>query len=217
MSAEHPHGGQGVATLGPDPAEAASAMILVHGRGADARSILELGRHLRTDDMVCVAPQAANFTWYPAPFIAPLQRNEPWLSSALRMLGERVAELEDAGIPRSRIVLAGFSQGACLASEFVARNPGRWGGLLVFSGGLIGPLGMDVKKEGDLAGTPVFMGCSDRDPHIPLERFRETEEALAAMGARVDARVYEAMGHTIVDDELEGARAVVETVEALSE
>lgn len=209
MTAEHPHGGQGVATLGPDPSEASSAMILIHGRGADARSILELGRILRTEDMVCVAPQAANFTWYPHSFVAPLAKNQPWLDSALRMLGERVAELEEAGISRDRIVLAGFSQGACLASEFTARNPGRWGGLLVFSGGLIGPLGMDVRKEGDLSGTPVFMGCSDRDPHIPLERFEETGEALKAMGAQVDLRVYPGMGHTIIEDELEAATRLV--------
>lgn len=216
MNDTHPHGGQGVATLGPAMEQAYSAMILIHGRGADANSILELGRLLRTDDMVCVAPQAAHFTWYPYPFIAPLRNNEPWLSSALRMLGERVAELESAGIPRDRIVLAGFSQGGCLASEFMARNPGRWGGLLVFSGGLIGPLGMDVRKEGDLAGTPVFMGCSDRDAHIPLERFRETGDALGAMGASVDLRVYPGMGHTIVEDELEGAKAVVDRLEQRS-
>jgi predicted esterase len=190
--------------------DAASAMILIHGRGADANSILELGRLLRTDDMICVAPQAANFTWYPNAFIAPLRSNEPWLSSALRVLGERVVELEEAGISRDRIVLAGFSQGACLASEFTARNPGRWGGLLVFSGGLIGPLGMDVRKEGDLEGTPVFMGCSDRDPHIPLERFRESGDTLTAMGAEVDLRVYPGMGHTIIEDELEAAKAVVD-------
>lgn len=212
MNAGDPHGGQPVARLGPDPEAAASAMVLVHGRGADARSILELGRVLRDEDMVCVAPQAASNTWYPAPFTAPLARNQPWLDSALGHLGRTVAELEEVGIPRHRIVLAGFSQGACLASEFTARHPGRWGGLLVFSGGLIGPVGMAFGHEGDLAATPVFMGCSDRDPHIPLERFRETGEKLANMGADVDLRVYPAMGHTIVQEELEAARQVVDAL-----
>ena len=180
-------------------------MVLVHGRGADARSILELGRLLRTDGMTCVAPQAADFTWYPYSFIAPLERNEPWLTSALRVVGERVEELVAAGIPHHRIVLGGFSQGACLASEFVARNPRRWGGLLVFSGGRIGPLGMPVQGDGDLEGTPTFMGCSDRDAHIPLERFEETGAALKAMGAEVDFRVYPGMAHTIIQDELDAA------------
>lgn len=212
MNAADPHGGQPVARLGPDPDAATSAMVLVHGRGADAPSILELGRVLRDDAMVCVAPQAASNTWYPSSFIAPLARNQPWLDSALALLGQTVAELEDAGIPRERIVLAGFSQGACLASEFAVRNPARWGGLLVFSGGLIGPPGMSFAHQGDLQDTPVFMGCSDRDPHIPLERFRETGDKLAEMGADVDLRVYPDMGHTIVQDEVDAARAVVEGV-----
>jgi len=212
VNAADPHGGQPVARLGPDPDAATSAMVLVHGRGADAPSILELGRVLRNDDMVCVAPQAASNTWYPSSFIAPLARNQPWLDSALALLGQTVADLEEAGISRERTVLAGFSQGACLASEFMARNPGRWGGLLVFSGGLIGPQGMTFGHQGDLEGTPVFMGCSDRDPHIPLERFRETGEKLQQLGAEVELRVYPGMGHTIIQDELDGAREVVEAV-----
>lgn len=210
MTAADPHGGRGAARLDPETGRAASALVLVHGRGADAGSILEMGRILRLRDMLCVAPRAASNSWYPHPFIAPLARNQPWLDSALGLLGRTVAELEEAGIARERIVLAGFSQGACLASEFAARNAGRWGGLLVFSGGLIGPLGMTFPHRGDLAGTPVFMGCSDRDPHIPLERFRETGEVLGELGAEVDLQVYPGMGHTIIDDELDRARGVVE-------
>jgi predicted esterase len=203
-----PHAGQPVRLAGPALADADRAMIVVHGRGATAESILELGRVLTEGDTALLAPQAAGYTWYPASFMAPLASNQPFLDSGLAGLGALVDEVAAAGIPAERTILAGFSQGACLSSEFVARNPKRWGGLLVFSGGLIGPEGMDLTHEGDLEGTPVFMGCSDRDFHIPLSRFEATGAELVRMGAEVDLEVYPDMGHTIVKDEVDRARRI---------
>ncbi len=205
-----PHQGQPVARAGARLEEAQSAMILVHGRGATATSILELGSAFDREGMALQAPQAEGYSWYPYSFIAPLAKNEPGISSGLVAIAERVEEIVAAGIPEERIVLAGFSQGACLASTFVARNPRRWGGLMVFSGGLIGPLGMDFDLPGDLAGTPAFLGCSDRDAHIPLERFEQTGEVLARMGADVELVVYPGMPHTIVQDEIERASRILE-------
>lgn len=207
-----PHQGQPVARAGAPLEEATAAMILVHGRGATATSILELGHAFGRSEIALQAPQAAGHTWYPYSFIAPLAKNEPGISSGLAAIGERVEELVAAGIPHERIVFAGFSQGACLASTFVARNPRRWGGLMVFSGGLIGPLGMEFDLPGDLAGTPAFMGCSDRDAHIPLERFEQTGQVLERMGADVQLVVYPGMPHTIIPDEIERAMRVLEAI-----
>lgn len=209
MNPASPHLGQPVASAGPAPEAASSAMILVHGRGASADSILDLGRHLPVEGMTYLAPQAAGHTWYPYSFLAPLVQNEPGRSSGLEVIGGLVARLELAGMAAERIVLAGFSQGACLASEFVARNPRRYGGLLVFSGGLIGPPGMAFALSGDLEGTPVFIGCSDVDAHIPLHRVEETSTELAGMGARVTKKIYPGMPHTIVQDEIDEARKVL--------
>ena len=209
MNPSSPHQGQYVAVSGPDPEVAHSAMILVHGRGASADSILELARHLPVEGMTYLAPQAAGHTWYPYSFLAPLAQNEPGRSSGLGVIGALVARLESAGIPAERIVLAGFSQGACLASEFVARNPRGYDGLLVFSGGLIGPPGMRFDLSGDLDGTPVFVGCSDVDAHIPLHRVEETAEQLEKMGARVTKKIYPGMAHTIVQDEIDEARRLI--------
>lgn len=212
--APSPHRGHPVATSGPSLEDADRALILVHGRGATAEGILELGRHLVGDGVALLAPQAAGHTWYPHSFMAPLARNQPHLESALELLGHLVGRVERAGIPAERTAVGGFSQGACLASEFVARTPRRWGGLVVFSGGLIGPEGMDLEARhpGSLDGTPVFMGCSDRDPHIPRGRFEETGRVLEGMGAEVDLRVYADMGHTIIQDEVDGARRVLEAM-----
>ena len=184
-------------------------MILVHGRGATAQSILELGQALDHPDFAYMAPQAADNTWYPYSFLSPLQRNEPGLSSGLEVIGGLVERAIDAGIEPDRIVIGGFSQGACLAAEFVARNARRYGGLLVFSGGLIGPVGTERRYSGSLEGAPVFIGCSDRDSHIPLERVAETTEVLTALGASVDERIYPDMGHTVIQDELYHAWKIV--------
>lgn len=187
-------------------------MILVHGRGDNAPGILGLAQELAHPDFAYLAPQAAGNTWYPYSFLEPMHRNEPGLSSGLQAVGEVVAQIEAAGIPAERIVLAGFSQGACLASEFVARHARRYGGLLVFSGGLIGPPGTPREYAGSLAETPVFLGCSDVDFHIPLARVEETAVSLTNLGAHVNKQIYPSMGHTIIPDELKQAREIVRSV-----
>ncbi|MDA0377994.1 MAG: dienelactone hydrolase family protein [Bacteroidetes bacterium] len=204
-----PHQDQRVAAFGPALPDATSAMILVHGRGATAESILDLARHLPVEGMTYLAPQAAGHTWYPYSFLAPIAQNEPGRSSGLETIGLLVEQLVAAGIPADKVVLAGFSQGACLASEFAARNPRRYGGLLAFSGGLIGPPGMAFELSGDLAGTPAFLGCSDVDPHIPLHRVEETAKELTALGAVVTKRIYPDMPHTIVHEEIAEARTLL--------
>lgn len=204
------HQGQPLLTAGKPLAEAKAALILIHGRGATARDILTLAEPLAHPAFAYLAPQAANQTWYPYRFLEPLERNEPWLSSALNILGALVHQVEAAGIPAARIVIGGFSQGACLVSEFAARHARRYGGLLLFSGGLIGPPGAPRTYAGTLDGTPVFLGCSDRDPHIPLDRVHETSDVLTRLGAQVTLRIYPNMDHTIVEDELEHARQIVD-------
>jgi len=204
-----PHQGQPLAAAGRPLGEAAAAMVMVHGRGATAESILELARELRHPDLAYLAPQAAGTTWYPYSFLAPLERNEPYLSSGLARLGEVLELLRSAGIPPERTILLGFSQGACLALEFAARNARRYGGVVGLSGGLIGPPGTPRSYAGSFAGTPVFLGCSDRDPHVPRERVDETAEVLRRMDANVTERIYPALGHTVNADELEQVRAMV--------
>lgn len=207
-----PHENQPVLRAGQPLSEARAAVILVHGRGATAENILELADYLPHPSLAYLAPQAAGNTWYPYSFLMPMEQNEPYLSSALARLAALLAEVERAGIPAERVVLAGFSQGACLASEFVARQARRYGGLLAFSGGLIGPPGTPRTYAGALDGTPVFLGCSDVDPHIPLARVNETAEVLTRLGAVVDKRIYPRLGHTINQDEIEAAAALVAAV-----
>ena len=207
-----PHQGQELLTAGAALAEAQAAMILIHGRGASAYDIMELGLLLSGDQLALLAPQAAGSTWYPYSFLAPIASNEPYLTSALQTVAGLVAQVEESGIPADKIVLAGFSQGACLASEFAARSPRRYGGLLIFSGGLIGPPGTPRDYPGSLDGTPVFSGCSDIDAHIPLARVQETTAVLSALGARVNEKIYPGMGHTIIQDELDQAQKIVDTI-----
>ncbi|MES1245155.1 MAG: dienelactone hydrolase family protein [Acidobacteriota bacterium] len=195
-----------VLAAGTPLGQAKAAMILVHGRGAPAEDILDLGRELDRPDLAYLAPQAPEHAWYPYSFLAPLEANEPGLSNGLALLGHLVERLEGAGIPPERTVLLGFSQGACLSLEFAARNAKRYGGVIGLSGGLIGPPGTSRDYPGSLAETPVFLGCSDRDPHIPLARVKETSEVLERMGARVTERIYPAMGHTVNEDELKYVR-----------
>jgi len=204
-----PHQDQPVVATGRQLGEATAAVVMVHGRGATAESILELAGEFRRPDLACVAPQAAGYTWYPYSFMAPMQQNEPGLSSGLERIGEVLALLEEEGIPPERTVLLGFSQGACLSLEFAARNARRYGGVVGLSGGLIGPPGTPRAYEGSFAGTPVFLGCSDRDPHIPRERVDETAEVMREMGAEVTERIYPAMGHTVNEDELEFVRGIL--------
>jgi predicted esterase len=197
-----PHAGVPAVMAGPTPQEAAATLILVHGRGGSGQDMLSLYRALDTDNVAAVAPQAAGNTWYPDSFLAPLEANQPYLDSALRRLDSLVNDLLARGIRSGRIAILGFSQGACLTSEFVARHPRRYGAVMPLTGGLIGPPGTPRNYHGSLEGTPVFIGSGDPDPHIPFERVIETEAVLAGMGAKVEVRRYPGMPHTINEDEL---------------
>jgi predicted esterase len=203
------HRGRRVLAAGEPLERATGAVILVHGRGASAESILTLAPELKAEGLAFLAPQANSGSWYPFSFLAPLAQNEPFLSSALGALGDLLAHVAAAGIPAERVALLGFSQGACLSSEFVARNARRYAGLIAFSGGLIGPDGTPRDYQGSLADTPVFLGCSDVDAHIPKERVLESEAVLRAMGGEVTAKLYPGMGHTVNEDELDHARAIL--------
>ena len=197
-----PHQGAQVLQAGVPLERARAVGILLHGRGARAENILELARALRGEGVAWLAPQAAGNTWYPNRFIAPIASNEPWLSSALGVVGDLVAQVESAGVDRTKILLGGFSQGACLALEYVVRHPARFGGVAGLSGGLIGPPGTTWATDGSLAGTPIFLGCSDVDFHIPKERVLESAEVLTALGAQVETTLYPNMDHIINEDEL---------------
>ncbi len=201
---------QRVLTSGRDLADAGAAAILIHGRGGSAEGMLELARAIGVEDVAWLAPQAEDGTWYPLSFMAAIESNEPWLSASLAVVDGLVAHCGAAGLPLERVALGGFSQGACLASEYAARNARRYGALVLLSGGLSGPPGTPRDYSGSLAGTPVLLGCSDVDPHIPVERVHETARVLRSMGAEVDERIYPGLGHTVVDDELEAARAILE-------
>src|SRR5229473_7589257 len=207
-----PHQGQPILTAGEPLNRARAAMVMVHGRGASAESILDLAVELHQPGFAYLAPQAAGDTWYPYSFLAPLANNEPGLSSGLAAIANVLAQVAQAGIPLERTMLLGFSQGACLALEFVARNARRYGGVVGLSGGLIGPAGTPRDYPGSLAGTPVFLGCSDIDPHIPKERVLQSAEVLEALGGRVTAKLYPRLGHTINRDEILIARGIVDGV-----
>ena len=183
-------------------ARARAAAVLVHGRGASAEDILSLGAEFDQDDIAYLAPQAENHAWYPYSFLAPLAQNEPHLSRALATLGATLERLAKEGFAPERIALIGFSQGGCLALEYAARNAKRYGAIAGLSAGLIGPPGTPRDYAGAFAATPVFLGCSDVDPHIPLPRVHETRDVLARMGANVTERIYPGMGHTINADEI---------------
>lgn len=189
-------------------------VIMVHGRNAGPANILDLVPRLARPHVTYLAPAAAKSTWYPYSFLADVATNEPYLSSALGALSSLVARVEAAGIARDRIVLLGFSQGACLATEFVVRHPARYGGLVAFSGGAIGPPGTTWDDSGRFAGTPVFFGCSDVDQHVPEWRVTESAALCARMGAAVTTRIYAGMGHLVNDDEIAWARLLLDSLVA---
>lgn len=204
--ATDPHANGKIVTAGPAIEHADGVIILVHGRGASAESILSLYDHLDAKTFAAIAPQAAGNTWYPYSFLAPIAANQPYLDSALNKLGSLVDDLLNRGVASEKIVLVGFSQGACLTTEFAARYPRRYGGIFAFTGGLIGPDGTPRDYPGSLAGTPVFLGTSDPDPHVPIERVIETQSVLQRMGASVELRSYPGMPHTINEEEIEACK-----------
>lgn len=209
-----PHAGQPVLTRGVALADAHAAVILAHGRGADAADILPLANEFDVTNVAYLAPDAARNAWYPDRFMEPMHKNEPWLSSALAFLDRVVTDVVDAGIPRERIVIGGFSQGACLALEYAARHATRFGGVIAFAGGLIGPDDTPRDYAGSFDGTPVFIGVGDQDHHIPVARSQLSAEVFTRMGAQVDLRVYAGLPHTIIDDQVKAGRSIIERAAA---
>lgn len=206
-----PHDGQRVLRAGTPLEKARAAMILSHGRGASAADIMTIATELSHPDVAYLASEAAGNAWYPLPFTAPLEDNEPFLSSALSVLERLLLEVT-RHVPQERVILLGFSQGACLTLEFAARHAGRYGGVVAFTGGLIGPDGTPRDYPGSFEHTPVFIGGSDVDPHIKKERIAEAGDVLKKMGADVTVRLYPGMGHTVNADELHSAAQFVEAV-----
>ncbi len=207
-----PHADQPVATAGPTPPKADLTMIFLHGRGGTSQRIISVHDRLGLKTIAALAPQAAGNSWYPEWFMAPMESNQPFLDSALRQVETMVSDLIRLGIPSQRIALLGFSQGACLATEFVARHSRRYGAVIALTGGLMGPPGTPRIYPGSLAGTPVFLGSNDPDAHIPFERVKETAEVLTGMGAQLELRRYSDMPHVINDDEVEVARKLLQGV-----
>ncbi len=205
-----PHETSPVYTAGAKLEDASAAIILVHGRGASAQDILSLSSPLNFPGVAYFAPEAEGSIWYPNRLIAPVESNEPYLSAAIAKIDGLVKHIEANGIPVEKIFIGGFSQGASLSSEYVIRNPRSYGGLLIFSGGYIWQSGKPREATGNLNGMPVFNGCSNVDPFIPLERMKETTALLTSLGAEVTERVYPNMDHTIIDEELELARELIE-------
>ncbi|MFN1835781.1 alpha/beta hydrolase [Balneola sp. MJW-20] len=206
-----PHQGQRIAERN-DPSDAKAAFIMVHGRGASAPSILTLADEIEPESIYYTAPQASGSTWYPYSFLQPTERNEPGISSGLQAIYDIREMLKEKGFSSEQIFILGFSQGACLASEFVARHPGRYAGLIVLSGGLIGDSVNPSVYSGDLEGTPVFMGCSDIDPHIPVERVHATAEVFSKLNAKVSKKIYPGMGHLVNHDEIKHIQEIVSGV-----
>lgn len=202
------HDGRTLTFRGAPLDEAKVAVLMLHGRGDSARGILGLADVLDVAGVAYAAPEAEGSSWYPHSFLVPLERNEPYLSAALQAVEHALAELA-AVVACENIVLLGFSQGACLALEFTARNARRYGGVVALSGGLIGPEGTPRRHLGSLSSTPVFLGCSDVDAHIPEARVRESAVVMEELGGAVDARIYPGMGHTVNQDEIDAAKAVI--------
>ena len=185
------------------------ALILIHGRGSTAKDILGITAHLKVDNFGFYAPQATNRTWYPVSFLSKPELNEPWLESAVNLISLTVDQILEEGIPRERIYFLGFSQGACLAVEFMARNAFRYGGAAIFTGGLIGDKIYSNRYNGNFEGTPIFLATSDPDIHVPVERVNDTSDILKEMGAKVFIKIYHNMGHTITQEEINLANELI--------
>ena len=204
-----PHGHAQLYAAGAALDEASGAIIALHGRGADAADSINLAGEVAPPGVVILAPNAVGQTWYPYRFIEPIERNEPYLTSALDLISRVLVRLDEAGIPAGRISLLGFSQGACLALEYAARNAQRYGAVVAFSGGLIGPPGTAFDYPGSMDGTPVFIGCSDVDAHIPVGRVEESATVMTRLDAVVDLRIYPGLGHTVNADEIGAVREML--------
>jgi len=196
-------------TAGKPISEAKKVLIMIHGRGAFAEDILSLAGYFNLNDYALLAPQATNNTWYPFSFLAPVQQNEPWLSSALNVLNEVVSDINKDGIASGNIYFLGFSQGACLTLEYVTRNARKWGGVVAFTGGLIGDNIYEENYNGDFLNTPVFIGTSDPDPHVPVERVHASSAIIKNMHADITTKIYPDMGHTISKDEIDQANNLI--------
>ena len=201
--------GRKVLNAGRAITEASKVMVMVHGRGGNAEDILSLAPHFPIKDFCLLAPEATNNTWYPYSFMVPPDENEPWLSSALNILLELKNEINTQGISNENIYFLGFSQGACLSLEFIARNANRYGGVIAFTGGLIGDKIYSENYQGNFHKTPVFIGTSDPDAHVPVERVYDSERILKEMQAEVSVKVYKEMGHTISKGEIDDANAFI--------
>lgn len=202
MPRHDPHANPRIFHTGTPIAGARIVAVMLHGRGAGAQDILSLAKEFSARDLAFVAPEAAGNTWYPYSFLMPIEQNEPSLSSALRAIDKVIDSVAQQNVNRDRIALMGFSQGACLALEYAARHAQRYAAIAAFSGGLIGPPGTSRNYSGSFDGTPVFLGCSDIDPHIPVERVHESAEVFTRMGATVTKKIYPHMGHTINEQEI---------------
>lgn len=198
-----PHQNQNTAQAGPELKDAEAAMIMIHGRGASAESIIGLANEFEHQNKISfLAPQANGFAWYPYSFLAPTDQNQPGLNSGLQVIFDLIKKIEQEGMSKENIFILGFSQGACLATEFVARHPDKYAGIIALSGGLIGDAVNPNNYSGDLKETPVFLGCSDVDPHIPKARVDETEEVFKKLNAQVTKKIYPGMGHLVNEDEI---------------
>ena len=198
-----------IITAGKSLKETNKALIMIHGRGATVHDILSLAVYLEVKDYALIAPQATNNTWYPFSFLAPPPQNEPWLSSALALLNEIVTDLNNENITTNHIYFVGFSQGACLTLEFVTRNAKKYGGVVAFTGGLIGDKIYPENYKGDFENTPVFIGSSNPDPHIPVQRVKASTDILQSMHANVTTKIYDNMGHTINEDEIRNVNGLI--------
>lgn len=208
-----PHAGGRIVRTGAPLEKARAAMIMIHGRNAAPENIVEIAPVLKRPDFAYLGPAASGGTWYPFSFMNPREQNEPGISSGLSVIESLVTDLMGRGFEPTSIMLLGFSQGACLTSEFAIRHPRRYGGVMALSGGLIGPNGTTWEDvTASLDGTPVFLGCSDVDSHIPASRVLETEAVFRKLGAHVTRKLYPGMGHTIIGDEIENVQRVMDLV-----